>query len=276
MTANKNDNEKLSSPNEGHPFFNMKSTLTNFIDNKDWTGVEGTSRNMIHHYPEMDFGWFALGLALSRLEDFNDAIINFKKAIYLNPNNASSYYQLGITFFRKGNYNDAVESYDNAINKGMRTHYVYYNLGNAWFKLKNNAMAIKYYLKCLSICPDYTPAAYCLFHIYFSNEDYNNAVTSLKPVIKDSNLPGYLLAQARLLYENENDTSYPKLRKAHKLLNSAIELDDKFALAYYERAYIKTRLGDTDGYAKDKAMAFSLDPKLKAGHSISAYSQYFI
>ena len=260
----------------GHPYFDLKTTLQLFIKEKKWPSLEEASRNMINLYPEIEFGWFALGMAKAKLGDHNGAVLNFKKAIYLNPDFVSSYYQLGISYFNQKDFANSIQYYQEAVKRGMKTHTIYYNIGNAWYSIGDNERAIKNYLKSLSIRPDFTAAAYSLFRIYFGNEDYKSAVSSLQPVISDDNLPSYLLAQARLLYENESETNYIKLRQALKLLNSAIDLDDTFALAYYERSYVKTRLGDTKGFAHDKAMAFQLNPDLRKGHLVDLFSTSYL
>ncbi len=276
MLSEEKDNENLTTTQGGNPYFELKSTLQLFIREKRWTSLEETSRNMISLYPEMEFGWFALAMALSRLGEYSSAILNFKKALYLNPRYASIEYQLAITSYLQKDYQQAIRYYESAKNKGMETHYLYYNLGNAWYKTGDLENAIKCYLRSLSICPEFTPAAYGLFRVYFNKHDYQNAVSSLRPVISNEKLPSYLLAQARLLYENESETNYFKLRQALKLLNSAIDLDDKFALAYYERAYLKARLGDNNGFSQDKSMAFQLNPDLRKGHTFNLFSSYYI
>lgn len=276
MLADKQGHKTVSNIPEGNPYFELKATLQFFITEKKWSNLEHSSRNMIAVYPDADFGWFTLGLALSRQGDYTAAILNLKKALYLNPDLMSADYQLGITSYRQQNYLQAIHHFEAAKMKGMDTHYLYYNLGNSWYKEGKVDSSIKCYLRSLSICPDFTPAAYGLFRIYFSNHDYQNAVASLRPVISDDKLPSYLLAQARLLYENESETNFSILRQALKLLNSAIDLDDKFALAYYERAYVKTRLGDIKGFAHDKVMAFQLNPELRKGHLLSLFSTSYL
>lgn len=276
MKTDDSQKEKETLQNGGNPFFEMKATLQSFIKNKKWESLKEASRNMISLYPEMEFGWFALAMAYSRTGDHKSASTNYKKAIYLNPDFTSAYYQLGITYFRTGDYVEAIGFFKLAMGKGMQSHYLYYNLGNAYYKSLDFERAIKNYLKCLSITPSFTPAAYGMFKIYFKEENYKFAVNTLKPVISDTNLPSYLLSKARLLYENEKETSYFNLRQAQKLLNSAIDLDDKFALAYYERAYVKARLGDSKGFSHDKAMAFQLNPELRKGHSVSIYSSFYL
>ncbi len=181
MPAELHDDSLTTNQPEGHPYFDLKSTLQEFIKEKQWSSLEKSSRNMINLYPEIEFGWFTLGMALAKQNDHIGAVLNFKKAIYLNPDFVSSYYQLGISYFNKKDFSNSIHYYMEAIKRGMKTHTIYYNIGNAWFSIGDNDKAIKNYLRSLSICPDFTPAAYSLFRIYFGNEDYQNAVSSLRP-----------------------------------------------------------------------------------------------
>jgi len=227
-------------------------------------------------FPDEAFGWFALGIAFSRLGDFSSAIVNLKKALYHNPVMASADYQLGITYYRDRDYIIAIQHYEAAMAKGMNTEFLQYNLGNTWLKLNNPDAALQCYIKSLSINSNFTPAAYGLFRIYFGKNDYQKAVSSLEPIISNEKLPSYLLAQAKLLYDNDSETSFFKLRQANNLLTSAIDLDDSFALAYYERAFVKGKLGDAKGCLRDKTKAFQLEPELRNGHTFSLFSSYYI
>lgn len=267
MSADKLNHRAETNTSSGNPYFEFKATLQRFIIERKWSSLIDSSYNMLAVFPEEDFGWFALGLAFSRLGDFSSAAINLKKALYINPNMTSAYYQLGITYYRNNDYLNAIKYFELALEKGMHTHFLYYNMGNTWYKLNNNEFALQCYIKSLSICHSYTPAAYGLFQIYFGKKDYQNAVSSLSSVINNNKLPSYLLAQAKLLYENESEINTYKLRKAKKILTSAIEIDNNFALAYYERAYVRSKLLDLCGYLEDKAVAFKLNPELKDGHT---------
>jgi len=274
-TNNLNLNTETNFPG-GSPYFEFKSTLQLFIANKKWTSLKQSAYNMLAIFPEEAFGWFALGIAFSRLGDFASAITNLKKALYHDPNMVSADYQLGITYYRNNDYIRAIEHYEAALAKGMNTEFIQYNLGNAWLKLNNPDTALQYYIKSLSISSNFTPAVYGLFRIYFSKNDYQKAVSSLKPIINNDKLPSYLLAQAKLLYDSDSETNFFKLRQASNLLTSAISLDDNFALAYYERAFVKSKLGDNKGCLNDKTKAFQLEPELRKGHTFSLFSNYYM
>lgn len=267
MTVEQSDNGQSKMQATGHPFFELGNTIKHLISEKQWTGLEKAGRDMINHYPEEELGWYALGLALFKLKDYNGAILNLSKSVYLNPKPGNPYYQLGLVYFEVQDYSNSISNFLEALKRGLRSHTTYYNLGNAWFSIGNTKKAIDYYLNSLSVRPDFTPAAYNLFRIYYMHKDYQMAVNTLDPFVDEAELPYYFLAKAKLLYTDEAEITYVKLKHALKLLNSAIGLDDNFALAFYERAYVKARLGDESGFASDKQMAFMLKPELRKGHS---------
>lgn len=267
---------KENIPSGGSPYFELKHSLQHYISEKNWESLARASRDMLTTYPASDFAYYTLGMAYSKLGNYPEAVTHLKKALYLNPDLVSADYQLGIAAYYEKKYVLALEHFESAISKGMNTHFLHYNMGNAWFKIGDYHAAIQSYLRCLSICPDFNPAAYALFRVYFGKNDFQNAVAALRPVISNEKLPAYLFAQARLLYENDPETNAHQLREAHRLLSCAIDLDADFALAYYERAYVNSKLNDLAGFARDKQAAFALNPDLRQGHTFDLFSSYYI
>ena len=272
MLTDKQDYEKYQTLSGGSLYIELKSTLKLFIKEKKWLSLKEVARNTITLFPEEDFGWFAVGMALSRLGEYKAAVINLRKALYLNPSMVSADYQLGITFYRQRNYLKAIQHYKAALTNGMNTKYLHYNLGNVWYKLNHNEAAIQCYNNSLNECSCFTPAAYGLFRIYFDKNNYQKAVSSLSSFISDGKLPIYLLSRAKLLYRNESEINPYNLRKALKLLSCAIDLDDSFALAYYERAFVKSKQGDLEGFFRDRTTAFQLNAELRKGHTFELFS----
>ena len=83
--------------------------------------------------------YFYKGITEYNLNNFDDAIDNFKKSIVINPDNPSPYYNLGIVYDKKG---------------GLET-------------------AITYYKKAIAISPEYAKAYFYLGHVYAEKGDLN-------------------------------------------------------------------------------------------------------
>lgn len=77
--------------------------------------------------------WFKAGNEKMMQEDYEEAIINYSKAIELNPSNVSAFNNKGLALFRLKRYQEAIDSYDKAI--AINSSYA-----NAWF---NKAKAVR-------------------------------------------------------------------------------------------------------------------------------------
>ena len=56
-----------------------------------------------------------LGMSNAKINKYEDAIINYKKAIELSPDNATTFFHLGILYHDLNQYNEAIKSYKKAI-----------------------------------------------------------------------------------------------------------------------------------------------------------------
>lgn len=255
----------------GNGYFRLKSTLRNLENERNWLGLKKSAEDMVTLYPAAEIGWYTLGLALIKLKHNQEALTFLEKALYLNPDLASAHVQKGIAYYNLRNFNKAIFHFQTAIAKGLDTHVVYYNLGNACLRLNLRQDAIDAYIASLRKCENYHKAAYALFNLYFKNAHYTEAISFLQPIIDPNKLPQYLLAQAKLLYQNNPDVSRHHLIEAHRLLSSAINLHATFGQAYYERAYVNSKLNDIVGFHHDRKTAFVLTPELREIHANGIY-----
>ncbi len=272
MNVNNNNKEYSRITPGGNGYFRLKSTIQKHENDKNWSSMKLSAEDMITLYPEYEMGWFMLGIALLKFKNYNEALVQFNKALYLNPELASAYLYSGNANYYLQNHTQAVSDYLKALSKGINTHQLFYNLGNAYYKLNRLQEAINAYTLSLERCSGYHKAAYALFHIHYQRKAYGKAVSSLNPVIDREQLPAYLLAQAKLLYQDDPETGRHQLLEAHRLLSCAIDLNVDFGQAYYERAYINSKLKDLSGFSRDRKIAFALTPSLKSGHGVGVFA----
>ncbi len=249
-----------------NPYFNLKSQLQELSENEEWDFLVTTANNFIELYPSAAYGYYMLGIAESRTGRHEESIKSFEKSIYLDTHPSKVFHRLGIAYFYLGDYDKALECYQKALKSGVNHHYLFHNMANAYFKKKMYEEALSFYQQALLICKDFMPSYYGLFRIYFELRNYDKALINLKQVIRENELPRYLYYYAKILLTNYPLTNHKRLSEAKSLLSTAIELDDDFALAYYERAYVNSILKDTIAYKRDKKAAFFRDPNLKIGH----------
>ena len=91
-----------------------------------------------HAIYNIAFLYYRMGLAEENREHrrrlFDDARIEFEKAIEMNPENPDSHLHLGLTFYELEAYGRAVDCYENVLRIDPEDAYARYNLGNAYYE----------------------------------------------------------------------------------------------------------------------------------------------
>jgi tetratricopeptide (TPR) repeat protein len=103
-----------------------------------------------------------LGIVWRKNEDNVKAILDYTKAIEINPKYASAYYGRGNAWYTKGDYDKAILDYTKAIEINPRNADAYYGRGLAWGKKSNHGKVIADCTKAIEIDPKYANAYSCL------------------------------------------------------------------------------------------------------------------
>ena len=74
--------------------------------------------------------YYNLGNAFNALDNYEEAVSNFKKAIQLNPNHSDAHSNLGVPLIALGRYEEALEIYDKAIQLDPINKGAWNNIGN--------------------------------------------------------------------------------------------------------------------------------------------------
>jgi tetratricopeptide (TPR) repeat protein len=120
------------------------------------------------------------GIYQYNIGNYQQAIIDFTKAIKLNPFNAMAYSNLGNTHYKLGNYQQAINNDTKAIELYLRKSYdyhkVYNNRGLSHFYLGDYLNAVNDYTKAIELNPQYANA-YCNRGVsYFKSDNYQLAI----------------------------------------------------------------------------------------------------
>ncbi len=92
-----------------------------------------------------------LGASQLRLETYDLALENYKKALELSPRNPSIYNYKGYTNYKLNFFADAINDYNNAIDLDPNNAASYYNRGMAYFKSSEKAKACMDFHKSCSL-----------------------------------------------------------------------------------------------------------------------------
>ena len=109
-------------------------------------------------FPNSIFLLNLLGNINNQLRKFDEAEINFKKILSLEPKFADAHYNLGIIYKNINNIEKSVYHYKECIKFNPNKFEAYNNLGNIYLKKQDSKLAIDNYLLCLEINPKYTTA----------------------------------------------------------------------------------------------------------------------
>jgi len=94
---------------------------SNALEKDDYNNAINYFTNFIDKYSNMEGGYYleiaywGRGCAKGNLNNVNDAIQDFNKAIEINPNFQAAYYSRGIAKGRLGEYKNAIQDYNIAI-----------------------------------------------------------------------------------------------------------------------------------------------------------------
>src|SRR5258707_893662 len=79
---------------------------------------------------------------LSRAKSWDDAITNYRKALELAPNDATTHYNLALALKYKGESREALKEFQSALKLRPKWADAHYGIGAVWYDLQDQAAAI--------------------------------------------------------------------------------------------------------------------------------------
>lgn len=126
-------------------------------------------------FPDSAFFYYMRGKNKRKVGKFEEAIVDYKKGLKLNPNIPDAWISLGVAQQRLERNNEAMESYKQAIKVAPDNEMPYNNIGAILTDDKKYAEAIPYFKKAIAIKPDYVTAIRQLAECYEGIGDKSKA-----------------------------------------------------------------------------------------------------
>lgn len=101
--------------------------------------------------PEDAKKFFERGLINYLMNDFNNALLDFDKAILLGSDNKEAHYYRGVVNYETAHYEDAVSDFNKAIEQDSENAMLYFYRGDAYQKLKKDKEACEDWHKAESL-----------------------------------------------------------------------------------------------------------------------------
>jgi len=125
-----------------------------------------------------------LGNILLEKGQVDEAIAHCQRALEINPDNSPAHNNLGNALLQKGNVDEAIAHYQRALEISPDIAMVHNNLGGALFQKGNVDEAIAYYQKALQIEPDFAKARHNLDHALLLKEKADEAITHYQKALQ--------------------------------------------------------------------------------------------
>ncbi|MFN6528088.1 CHAT domain-containing protein [Nostoc sp. ChiSLP03a] len=166
-------------------------------DSEDWQG-RGIALNKLQRYeeavasydqalkinPNNDKTWYIRGIALRNLKRYEEAIESYHQALKINPNNDEAWYIRGIALGILKRYEEAIESYNQALKINPNNDKAWYIRGIALRNLKRYEEAIESYHQALKINPNNDKTWYIRGINLGILERYEEAIESYDQALK--------------------------------------------------------------------------------------------
>jgi tetratricopeptide (TPR) repeat protein len=216
---------------------------------------------------------YNLGEAYAEEGKLDDAIVEYKKAIAVDPNHKRIYdvhYDLGNAYGKKGRLDDAISEYKKALDINPNYAKAYNNLGYAYVRKGKLDNAISEYKKALAIKPNFAAAHYNLGDVYTKKGRIDEGISEHKKALVIN--PNFAKAHAKLgnacFKKGMLDEAISEYKKALSINSNLEEAHNNLGLVYLKKGMLNDAISE---YKK----VLAINPNLAVAHSSLGVAYYY-
>ena len=212
-----------------------------------------------------------LGMCYQNIENFDEALLNFEKAIEKDErlNDAYVNYNMGECHRRSGRYSESLEFYKSSINHNNENvlSHAYDSMGISYLNLREFEKSIESLKKA-----DQTKWTFQnLGKAFFGLEDYESALKEFDKVVEED--AGYKWGY------QERGKTHEKIgndQLAIKDFEKVIEIDPNYKWAYHEKGKVHLKLNEYVSALESFEKVIEIDSKYKPVFYDIALSYHFL
>ncbi len=169
------------SPEEIQTYFNQGRE---FEINGKLLEAERTFKEILRLNPKFHKAYIQLGMLYQKQKRFGDAVVEFKKALEIEPSSIA-HKNLGIAFTKLGKNRKAVKEFEAVIEMNPNSEDIHFLLGKVLFnnKLDNHQRVIEEFKKALKANPQRWEASFALGLVYKSQKLFKDAISHFSKVV---------------------------------------------------------------------------------------------
>jgi len=206
--------------------------------------------------------WMKKGNTHYDTKQYKEAIVNYDRAVQLDPNYAIAYNQRGNAYYYLKEYQKAIADYNRAIELDPTMITAYNGRGNVYNALKEYQKALADYNRAIELDPTMVVAYNSRGNVYYALKEYQKAIVDYNRGIQLD--PNYAAVY------NSRGNAYYYLKEYQKAIadyNRTIQLDPDLPIAYNGRGNVYYALKEYQQAIADYNRAIQLDPNMAAAKS---------
>ena len=242
-------------PNAQELFQDKLKSLLELYNQGKLQQVFNEAQELTKHYTKSLTLWNLMGASAAQTGKLDQAVLAFKKAAFLEPQNAQARYNMGKTLMEQGKLEAATEAFSKAVDLKPDYADAYNNMGIIFKEQGKLEEATEAFNKALSIKPDYAEAFNNAANTLKEQGKLEEAIEAYKKVL--SLKPDYAEA-----FNNLGVTLkvQGKLEEAIEAYTKALSLKPDYADAYSNVGIILKEQGKREQAIDAYTKALSLKP----------------
>ncbi|MDY6865512.1 MAG: tetratricopeptide repeat protein [Halobacteriota archaeon] len=186
--------------------------------------------------------FFNCALGFHNNGNFDEAIKNYNKAIFIEPDMVMAYINRGTAYYSKGMYDEAIEDYNRALDLDPENASTYNNRGSVYFDLKIYDLALEDLSRAIDLDPEDPQLYNNRAQVYMDLNWYEDAIRDYDTVVSiDPDFVDVIMKREEALAKLNVINEDPGLKIGNEVLDVA-NADNIFEGDYYynkEKEYRK-------------------------------------